>query len=93
MTLKPAAEYLAQYNIELKYDNTAQQEAKFPYKSFEDKKGMKGLEDVIKSIRPNYPEYKNTTSYTDEHCRVWVHVCDASLEKGITPVKYIAKPH
>ncbi len=89
--MKSAAEYLAQYNISMDF-NKSNVEPKYPYMSFEDKKDIKKLEKVCKEIRPNYPEYDNSTLYKDKHCSMWAHVCEASLENGIAPVRYVSQP-
>lgn len=91
MEIKSAAEYLAQFNITMDFNKTIVK-PKYPYTSFNDKKDIKKIEKVIKEIRPNYPEYDNATLYKDKHCSAWVHICEATLETGITPVKYVAQP-
>lgn len=89
--MKSAADYLAQYNITMDFNKTVI-EPKYPYVGFKDKKDLKKIEKVINEIRPNYPEYDNTQLYKDKHCSTWVHVCEATLETGIAPVKYVAQP-
>lgn len=89
--MKSAAEYLAQYNISMDFDKPIV-EPKYPFIGFKNQKNIKSVEKVIKQIRPNYPEYDNTTLYKDKHCSMWTHVCEASLENGITPVKYVSQP-
>lgn len=89
--MKSAAEYLAQYNVSMDF-NKEVVEPKYPYVAFKDKKDIKKIEKVINEIRPNYPEYDNVKLYKDKHCSTWVHVCEATLETGITPVKYVAQP-
>lgn len=84
--MKSAAEYLAQYNVSMDFNKSARTN------HFNDKKNIKEIEKVIKEIRPNYPEYDNTRLYKDEHCSMWTHVCEASLETGIVPVKFVSKP-
>lgn len=88
MAVKPVAEYLAQYRISI--DTTVK--ARYPYVPFNDKKSIKELETMLKEIRPNYPEYDNTTLYKDNFATTWVHVCEASLDKGIAPVNYVVQP-
>lgn len=91
MEIKSAADYLAQYNITMDF-NKSIVEPKHPFVSFKDRKDMKKIEKVINEIRPNYPEYDNVKLYKDKHCSTWVHVCEASLETGISPVKYVTQP-
>jgi hypothetical protein len=88
MELMPAAEFLAQQKIKL-FEEKNDQEVKFPYLPFEERKHIKNIGKVVKDIRPNYPEYHNTKLYNDDHCKMWVHVCEATLETGITPVMYV----
>lgn len=83
--MKSAAEYLAQYNISMDFNKSTRT------KHFNDKKNIKEIEKVIKEIRPNYPEYDNTRLYKDEHCSMWAHVCEVSLETGVFPVKFVSK--
>ena len=66
-------------------------EPKYPFVCFKDKEDIKKIENVIKEIRPNYPEYKNTKLYKDTHCSMWTHVCEASFETGIMPVKFVSQ--
>lgn len=91
MEIKSAADYLAQYNITMDF-NKSIVEPKHPFVSFKDRKDMKKIEKVINEIRPNYPEYDNVKLYKDKHCTTWVHVCEATLETGITPVTYVPQP-
>jgi hypothetical protein len=91
MEMKSAADYLAQYNITMDFNKTVV-EPKYPFVSFKDKKDIKKIEKVINEIRPNYPEYDNVKLYKDKHCSTWVHVCEATLETGINPVKYVPQP-
>lgn len=95
MELQPASQYLAQFNIDIN-DNQSESpvkgHVKFPYVSVDEKRHVKNLDDKIKAIRPNYPSYQNTAMYKDEHCTMWAHVCEASLEEGIVPKMYIKPP-
>jgi hypothetical protein len=89
--MKSAAEYLAQFNVTMDFNKTVV-EPKYPFVSFKDKKDIKKIEKVINEIRPNYPEYDNVTLYKDNHCSTWVHICEATLETGINPIKYVPQP-
>jgi len=89
--MKSAAEYLAQFNVTMDFHKEVV-EPKYHFVSFKDRKDIKKIENAIKEIRPNYPEYDNAILYEDEHCSTWVHVCEASVESGITPVLYVAQP-
>lgn len=89
MELMSAAEYLAKLNIDFKFDEEDAKEVKFPYVPFEERRDLKKIEKVVKDIRPNYAEYQNAKLYKDNHCKMWVHVCEATIEEGITPSKFV----
>jgi hypothetical protein len=88
--MKLASEYLAQHDVSMDF-NKSIREPKSPFVDFKDKKNIKEIEKVIKDIRPNYPEFNNTLLYKDEYCSMWAHVCEASFETGIVPVKFVSK--
>jgi hypothetical protein len=90
MELKSAAEYLEQFHITMNFDKPIV-EPKYPFMSFEDKRNMKKIGKIVKEIRPNYPEYQNAKLYKEDNVSTWVHVCEASLESGISPVRYVSQ--
>lgn len=85
--------FMARYNISMDFNKVSEYpETEYPYMNFKNKKHIQDLQKVIQQIRPKYTEYHNTKLYKDDHCSMWVHVCEATLEFGVTPVKHVSQP-